>query len=183
MALLRYNLYIINSIHFKVLNDLNYFSDFQQIDGFVQPSLPSSFFIFPSPRKRPRAWFWSIQFPCRAPGNRQSALCLHRFACSGHLEKWIGWHVVFYVWLPSVCVTFLASPVLWRVSILFPFTAEPCSTVWTGHTLCTLSGVYSRTTSWRSFHLPASWPPCLLFPWNTASAGNQGQSGLPGFGP
>ena len=36
---------------FKVLNDLNYFSDFQQIDEFVQPSLPSSFFIFPSPRK------------------------------------------------------------------------------------------------------------------------------------
>lgn len=53
MAKLRYNLYIINSIHFKVLNDLNYFSDFQQIDRFVQPSLPSSFLIFPSPRKLP----------------------------------------------------------------------------------------------------------------------------------
>lgn len=88
MALWRYNLYIINSIHFKVLNDLNYFSDFQQIDEFVQPSLPSSFFIFPSPRKLLHAWFWSIQFPCRAPGNRQAALCLHRFACSGHFEKW-----------------------------------------------------------------------------------------------
>ena len=183
MALWRYNLYIINSIHFKVLNDLNYFSDFQQIDEFVQPSLPSSFFIFPSPIKLLHAWFWSIQFPCRAPGNRQAALCLHRFACSGHFEKWSRMTCTFMSGFFESVWRFWHSPVLQRVSILFPFTAERCSTVWMGHTLYTLLECTLGITSWRSSRPSASWPPCLLSPWNMASPGNQGQSGLPGFGP
>lgn len=52
--------------------------------------------------------------------------------------------VAFYTWPLSVGVMFLALLcVVARGSIWFPFTAEQCSTVWTGHIPCTLSAVYS----------------------------------------
>lgn len=182
MAFLRYNLYIINSIRFKVLNDLNYVSDSQQIDGFVQPSLPASFFIFPSPRKLPRACFRSGQFPCRAPGNRQPALCLHRLACSGHFEKWRRAMCVFHIWLFQAvwrfwflcvvaCQDFFPVP-RWAV-FHHVDRPQPVHTFWSA-----LS--YSLMAFLSSTCLLTSLP---ALPMEHGLPRDPGQSGLPGFGP
>lgn len=157
MAKLRYNLYIINSIHFKVLNDLNYFSDFQQIDRFVQPSLPSSFLIFPSPRKLP--------MPDSGLSNshaepQETASLLSVSADSPALDvsrNGIMRCVAFYIWPLSVGVTFLALLcVVARGSIWFPFTAEQCSTLWTGHIRAHFLQYTLLASSRHSFHPPAS---------------------------
>lgn len=92
----------------------------------MQPSLPASFFIFLSPRKLPHACFRSSQLPCRAPGNRQPALCLHRFACSGHFEKWHRAMCVFHIWPRSGSVAFLI-PLCCSVSGFF--SRSPLSSV------------------------------------------------------
>lgn len=95
----------------------------------------------------------------------------------------VGWHVVFYVGLLWVSVTFLAFPCVAACQYFVPFHRWAVFHRVDGPHPVHTSGVYSRITSWHSSRPPASWPPCLLSPWNTASPGNQGQSGLPGFGP
>lgn len=132
-------------------------------------------------RKLPRTCFRSSQFPCREPQETAGLLSVSTdWPAPDTLRNGVA-RCMPFIWLFQAVWRFWSLCVV-AYGIFSRSHAEQCSTMWTGLQY-TLSQVHSLTASWRSFHPPASCPPCLLSPWNRPPQGSRSVYGLPGFGP